>query len=286
MWISISICTLVILAGLFVFFSAKKLSAKKLPKEYPVISWKMCGICIVVIGACALILLLVLVHNVDIMLSSGTITVSIFVIGGIVAVIKSISDAKEYKKELNDVKSATENLSSTFIEGFSGSIGFKNIYVMQRHPDFEKLLTYEVHENAIYTDVPKKYVYTSATVGGVTTGGVTEMGGYTDVTKYSSHAFELRLKEVQKGSDGKEAIYTKLIKKIELSSEMLKDAKKSKISKYVKDDSIIVIEDADISASIMDMPTNKALHAYDVQASKGYPSMKKCIEIIEWLSGK
>jgi hypothetical protein len=65
---------------------------------------------------------------------------------------------------------------------------------------------------------------------------------------------------------------------------LLKVAKKSKISQYIKDDCIVVIEDVDISAGILNMPTNTALHLYDVQASKGYPSMKKCIDIIEWIS--
>ena len=101
---------------------------------------------------------------------------------------------------------------------------------------------------------------------------------------YSSHTFELRLKEVKKTADGKEAIYTKVIKKIELTSNLLKVAKKSKISQYIKDDCIVVIEDVDISAGISNTPTNTALHLYDVQTSKGYPSMKKCIDIIEWIS--
>lgn len=284
MWISISICSLIILAGLFVFFSSQKLSTKKIPQEYPAVTWKACGIFIIIIGACILIALLVFVHNIDVAISSGTITISIFAAGGIIACIKSISIHKETKKELNDVKTATENLSHAFSDHFSGSLGSVDIYLKEKHPDFKKLLTYEVHENSIYTDVPKKYIYTSATVGGVTTGGITEVGGYTDVTKYSSHAFELRLKEVKKTADGKEAIYTKVIKKIELTSNLLKVAKKSKISQYIKDDCIVVIEDVDISAGISNTPTNTALHLYDVQTSKGYPSMKKCIDIIEWIS--
>ena len=285
MWISISICSLIILVGLFVFFDAKKLSTKKIPQEYPAITWKACGIFIIIIGACVLIALSVFVHDVDIMLSSGAITFSIFAIGGVVACIKGVSIRKESKKELNNVKTATENLSAAFIESFSGSLGCTDLYVKERHSDFKKLFTYEVHENAVHTDVPKKYIYTSATVGGITTGGVTEIGGYTDITKYSSHTFELRLKHVQKTNDNKEAVYTKLIKKIELSSDLLKIAKKSKIAQYIKGDCIVVIEDVDLPTGIMDMPVNTALHAYDVQTSKGYPSMKKCIDIIEWISG-
>lgn len=285
MWISISICSLIILVGLFVFFDAKKLSTKKIPQEYPAITWKACGIFIIIIGACILVALLVFVHKVNIMISSGAITISIFAVGGIVAGIKGIAIYKESKKELKDVQTATENLSSAFSEDFSGSLGSINIYLKEKHPDFKKLLTYEVHENAIHTDVPKKYIYTSATVGGITTGGITEVGGYTDITKYSSHTFELRLKEVRKTPDNKDAVYTRLIKKIELSSDLLKIAKKSKIAQYIKGDCIVVIEDVDLPTGIMDMPVNTALHAYDVQTSKGYPSMKKCIDIIEWISG-
>ena len=285
MLISISICSLIILAGLFLFFNAKKLATKKLPQEYPAITWKACGVFIIIIGACILIALLVFVHKVNIMISSGALTISIFAVGGIVACIKGIAINKESKKELKDVQTATENLSSAFSEDFSGSLGSINIHLKEQHPDFKKLLTYEVHENAIHTDVPKKYIYTSATVGGITTGGITEVGGYTDITKYSSHTFELRLKEVRKTPDNKGAVYTRLIKKIKLSSDLLKRAKKSKISQYIKDDCIVVIEDADISAETFNMPLNTALHTYDVQASKGYPSMKKCIDIIEWMSG-
>jgi len=282
MWISISVCSLIIFFGFIVFANAKRLSGKNIPKRYPVITWRANGILIAIIGACAMILLLLFVHRIDMKISSAAISWSILGAGAIAAVIFGISTLKEHKKEIKEVKAASETLSSAFSTHPKG-LGSIELYVKHRHPDFKKLLIYDNHMNTAYVDVPKKYTFTSVTIGGITTGGVTESGGYIGGETYASHTYELRLKEVAT-VDKKEAVYTKLISHIDLSSELMKKAKNSKISQYLDNTGIVVIEDVQLTVGVFGASAVQTATDFEIATNAGYPSMKKCYDIIEWLS--
>jgi hypothetical protein len=54
----------------------------------------------------------------------------------------------------------------------------ENLYVHSPNPMFSKLLTVKLLSSKRLTYTPEKYIYTSATVGGITTGGVTKTGDY------------------------------------------------------------------------------------------------------------
>lgn len=127
-----------------------------------------------------------------------------------------------------------------------------------------------------YYYAPESYIYTSATVGGITTGGIEKVGGkYYSSGKLYSGKCELMYWETK-------------VKKIQLSPELYNDAQNSKIKKYLDNKKQIIVEDkydaqsVAIAASLfgtLDTATQSALHG-------GYPTAEKCYEIIDWICKK
>ena len=137
------------------------------------------------------------------------------------------------------------------------------------HDDKNYILDYE----------PKKYIVTSATVGGVTTGGVDSVGGYNYVSSW-----------VETGKCTLQFCSQK-IETIQLTSSLYQKARKSEIKKYLNDKKQIVVEDRDLALSTLagasamgyTMDTQKGSLVLQNAAKAGYPSRRKCVEILNWL---
>ncbi|MBQ2941506.1 MAG: hypothetical protein IJD97_04650 [Clostridia bacterium] len=82
----------------------------------------------------------------------------------------------------------------------------------------------------------------------------------------------------------------RLVRKITLNADLAEKAKKSEISKYMIGNSIIVIEEVELSNSsikaLQDGDVKRAGYLHLYEARKGYPSYTKCQEIISWISGE
>lgn len=127
---------------------------------------------------------------------------------------------------------------------------------------------------------PKRLVYTSATVGGITTGGFHEAGGYTYVSSNKK--------------TGKYNLYYRdellPIKKIKLSDELFEQAKQSEIKNFLNQNKeIVVIEECNYSAitlGAIELGHPKAEDLAMEDMRKGFPSREKCEKILQWVCGK
>lgn len=125
---------------------------------------------------------------------------------------------------------------------------------------------------------PKRLVYTGATVGGITTGGFHEEGGY----NYISSA----------NKTGKYNIYyigeLLPIQKIELSNELVPQAKKSEIKPFLNNHNAILLITSSISsftrlAIANGSPLADKMMMEDLR--EGFPTLEKCEKIINWICG-
>ena len=190
--------------------------------------------------------------------------------------------AKEYK-ELAEAKEEVKKC----IKGIDGGI----LSLTRTSPSFERLLLLKPYSVKTYKTSEKKLVYTSATVGGVTTGGFSVEGGDTKVKAADSQEhFKLSILNPHKSEKDFEEIE---IKSIILSEELLKIAKKTPgIKEYLHDNRIIVVEaltpsDAAIGAYMYGNMTGNydmSNNAYSEEKEKCYPSATKCSNIIKFLS--
>jgi hypothetical protein len=132
-------------------------------------------------------------------------------------------------------------------------------------------------------EVPEKYVYTGATVGGVTTGGVSKIGGYVDGLDYDTDKYELVLKKVVAKINGKKVIQSNVIKTIYLNNELLEEAKNSEIECYIQGRKIVVVEEVEIPSKLKYLSGAQAANLLKAYESEGYPTKEKCELILEWL---
>lgn len=125
---------------------------------------------------------------------------------------------------------------------------------------------------------PKRLVYTGATVGGITTGGFHEEGGY----NYISSA----------NKTGKYNIYyvneMLPIEKIQLSDELIQQAKNSEIAQFLNSSNeIILIQKHTSDLTQFAIETGKSF-ASDLllrDMREGFPTLEKCEKIINWICG-
>lgn len=126
---------------------------------------------------------------------------------------------------------------------------------------------------------PEEYIYTGATVGGVSMGSINKVGGYNYVSGTKK--------------TGKYQIYYsgELIKSITLVSDLYKVAQDSKIAKYLNDRHEIVVIESVMSPAARLLANNgrqdMARQMISIDSSRGYgfPSYEKCIEIVNWICG-
>lgn len=145
--------------------------------------------------------------------------------------------------------------------------------VKKLHPKFSAAFSIETIMVTQQYYNPEKYIYSSATVGGITTGGVSKIGG--DYTKGKEIDSEKR----------KLKYFGQEVKRIQLSGELLKKATQTKIKEYLNEENqIVVVSENNAGAVVMaariagerSLATQYAMYA-------GYPSQEKCREIIDWL---
>lgn len=126
-----------------------------------------------------------------------------------------------------------------------------------------------------------EYIYTGATSGGITMGGVTKFEGYDYISKISkTNRYELNY-------------YGKSIFKIRLSSDLLSQAKVSPIKEYLDNGTEIIVVDPkkfnNMGFNQRDlvqlMRTNRSMYLSVTgrMMEPGYPEYEKCKKIYDWI---
>ena len=140
----------------------------------------------------------------------------------------------------------------------------------------------KIAKDEVISYKPKEYVYTGATVGGVTTGGIHEQGGYNYVSGYrDTGRYQLQYED--------EKFRRYLITKIQLSDELYNKAKESPIKDYLDNEKkqIKVVEELRPSSVVrqqMEMGNfQTARQIFANEMVEGYPTYDKCQKIINWL---
>lgn len=157
------------------------------------------------------------------------------------------------------------------------------LFVKKRGQSWGNLLRIVDDKNYTISYKPEEYIYTSATVGGITTGGVTKIGGYNYVSN------------VQKTGKYQLRYAGKTVERIVLTKELRKQAKNSQIAEYLNADGNIEVISSVASSrtqllmsglnSSVNMKTVENSLAIDRSKGYGYPTYEKCIAIMNWLSG-
>lgn len=160
--------------------------------------------------------------------------------------------------------------------GYGGlRLSYPTLIVDKRAKELAECFEIRNHTIAVREREPEKYIYTSATVGGITTGGVDKVGGgYHKVMDMPTDKCKLLFLDHE-------------IERITLSDELCKEAKKSGLKKYINGDGQIIV-DTGPSVQLLDASARYGVASAQAQnlASAGYPSREKCKEIIAWLCGE
>lgn len=98
------------------------------------------------------------------------------------------------------------------------------VTISQRHSSFRTRFTYEKYVATHYNYTPEKLVFTSATVGGVTTGGVDQVGGYGTKERHTDR-YQIIYEYVLSEGSPKQGH----VKEIRLSNELAEKARNSKV---------------------------------------------------------
>lgn len=140
-------------------------------------------------------------------------------------------ESRAKKKKLKDIQKAQE-----------GALNYdpktQTVILKRRHETNAKRFILKNYVSTRVGYTPEKLIFTSATVGGVTTGGVDKVGGYGTEQK-STDRYNVFFTYV---SSEKDELKEVEVKKIALSDELLEQAKKSNIKKYLNGNKIIIVE--------------------------------------------
>ena len=166
----------------------------------------------------------------------------------------------------------------------------QTLVVSSLSPYFKQYLHTEAYKESNYGYEEEKYVYTGATVGGVTMGEIRKTGGnYIEQVKTSKVQLVFYYYDPKSKSQFKEV---KIVKKIKLEGEdLILKALKSPIRKYLNNNYIMVEDEVDekglkgallLASQVGNM--NMAGNFYSHATTKTMPTKEKCDAIIEWLS--
>lgn len=129
--------------------------------------------------------------------------------------------------------------------------------------------------NDYLAKTPKKLLYTSATVGGITTGGLDTIGG--DIV------------EVKGPANGKYKLIFRdcLITKIELTDELYSEALNSSIKEYLDPNKKMIIVNQRLDSSLLNQPIGLTVELQQILVqrinSSVLPNYQKAKAIYDWI---
>lgn len=132
-----------------------------------------------------------------------------------------------------------------------------------------------------------QYVYTGATVGGITTGGIHKTGDYHTIDSTSTGKYEI----CYKGGDLLNPDRLCPIKSIKLTYEMVEKAKKDKlIQSFLKDNTLVLEKKTNNNGELMKSALNANNTTLAMQiAKKDYfdkqLTKEECTQIVNWIKG-
>ena len=153
--------------------------------------------------------------------------------------------------------------------------------VYQRTEKFKNILGMIEHKSSRMAHKDAEYIYTSVTVGGVTTGGVSKIGDYDYFT-------------AEKNSGRWELWYDgHMVKQIELTDELARQAKNSSlISGYISGNTIYVVnpnaKPTLSNSDWLELNRRNSIMGMNIlldDNDKQYPRLEKCNAIVRWLCG-
>lgn len=204
----------------------------------------------------------------------------------LVIILKSVNRLK--KKLAGDQRNQIEALQS-ISANFSYDHIRKHLVVKNRCPKNAAAFGVKDYKRRNYSEVPAKLVYTGATVGGITTGGVHLSGGYTSVANGIKSGKCVLL---YSWYDGQE-VQTGEVETIAVSDGSNDNYNGLKISKYVRKGKIIVVDNKAKTKMAgllvhLNMSTKSAttLNMHEDAVIEDYPSEEKCLEIVSWICGE
>lgn len=172
---------------------------------------------------------------------------------------------------------------------FSYNSDKKHLVIKNRCPENVAAFGVKDYKRQNYSDVPAKLVYTGASVGGITTGGVHISGGYTSVSNGIKSGKCILLYSWYNGKE----VETGDVETIAVSNNSGASYNSSKISKYVRNKKIIVVDDKakkKMAGSLAYLKMNArsvtTLNMYEDAIIEDYPSKEKCLEIVSWICGE
>ena len=151
------------------------------------------------------------------------------------------------------------------------------LVLKKRGPELSKAIKILDDRDYKISYKPEEYIFTSVTVGGITTGGVDKIGGYNYISG-STKTGKYQLWYIDK-----------LVRNIRLSDELFEQAKESLIAEYLNMSTkeIVVISSVSLSYTTrMLLDTGHTDYAFDnitKESKAGYPTYEKCIKIMNWL---
>lgn len=169
----------------------------------------------------------------------------------------------------------------------------ETITVNEIREDTAQRIFPEKYVSKIYGFTPEKLVYTSATVGGVTTGGIDKVGGAFTNAKVNTDKYRL----VYKNAVCDTRIETGYIKKIRLSKEIAKKVSGTPIEEFY-DDGYIIVESAPSPKWEQLKTTYAKLYGASKYGISEYsniqeaervdtlPTIEKCQLILNWICGR
>lgn len=183
---------------------------------------------------------------------------------------------------------ANRDIRKTVADNYekSGFLSYDTVHniliIRKQFSGIINVLKIEDHVNTVTAHKPTEYIYTSATVGGITTGGVTKTGRYDYL--------------VSTGKSGKCLLVYGAdhpVMKIQLSDELYQKALKSDIKEYLNNEKQIVVVkpytpyglEADALKAMV--TSGRISLASDMLANRAdYPTRDKCTRILNWLCSK
>lgn len=242
------------------------------------------------------------------MTKNGKIFLLLFVGGGVIEIIGTILDSlamicgggvalliacvmlfvsgnNARKQSAQNQIKALESISTNF----SYNPDKKHLVIKNRCPENVAAFGVKDYKRQNYSDVPAKLVYTGASVGGITTGGVHLSGGYTSVANGIKSGKCILLYSWYNGKE----VETGDVETIDVSNSSDDNYHSSKISKYVRNRKIIVVDNTaktKMAGSLaylkMNVRSATTLNMYEDAVIEDYPSEEKCLEIVSWICGE